>query len=117
MLCIGLAGKPQGRLSHRSCGGVLSVSQVPPSLWARRGGYGKVVCTGGLSKSFGLSGLRCGWLVAPPELLQVFVHPETVLPKALHRMAPASGLFSTLHQLRVFAGHSRKLWSTFQHSL
>jgi aspartate/methionine/tyrosine aminotransferase len=45
--------------------------QVPPSLWAKRGGYDKVVCTGGLSKSFGLSGLRCGWLVAPPELLQV----------------------------------------------
>ena len=49
----------------------LIVLQVPPSLWERRGGYGKVVCTGGLSKSFGLSGLRCGWLVAPPELLQV----------------------------------------------
>lgn len=57
---------------HRSCGSAY-VMQVPPSLWEKRGGYSKVVCTGGLSKSFGLSGLRCGWLVAPPELLQVHI--------------------------------------------
>ena len=73
----------QCTLSWRSRAQCVPSSQVPPSLWARRGGYGKVVCTGGLSKSFGLSGLRCGWLVASPELLQV-VYP--VLPK--HRNHP-----------------------------
>ncbi|MET0619430.1 MAG: aminotransferase class I/II-fold pyridoxal phosphate-dependent enzyme [Thermoanaerobaculia bacterium] len=34
-----------------------------PTFWGR---YGKVIVTGGLSKAFGLPGLRIGWIVAPP---------------------------------------------------
>jgi hypothetical protein len=34
------------------------------SLWGR---YDKVIVTGGLSKAYGLPGLRIGWIVAPPE--------------------------------------------------
>lgn len=41
--------------------------EVTPSFWGR---YGKVVCTGSLSKAFGLPGLRLGWLVAPPALVE-----------------------------------------------
>ena len=36
------------------------------------GRYEKVVVTGGLSKAFGLPGLRAGWIVAPPTLIRHF---------------------------------------------
>jgi aspartate/methionine/tyrosine aminotransferase len=29
---------------------------------------GKIVCTSSLTKAYGLGGLRCGWIVAPPDL-------------------------------------------------
>ncbi len=35
-----------------------------PSLW---GAYDRVVAVGGLSKAYGLPGLRVGWVVAPPD--------------------------------------------------
>lgn len=35
-----------------------------------RGRYERVAVTGGLSKAFGLPGLRIGWVVAPPALVQ-----------------------------------------------
>ena len=37
------------------------------SLW---GGYEKTLITNGLSKSYGLPGLRIGWLVGPPKLVE-----------------------------------------------
>jgi aspartate/methionine/tyrosine aminotransferase len=40
-----------------------------PSFWGR---YEKVVITSGLSKAFGLGGLRTGWVVAPPKLIEEF---------------------------------------------
>lgn len=36
------------------------------------GRYDKLVITGGLSKAFGLPGLRTGWIVAPPEQIAQF---------------------------------------------
>ena len=36
------------------------------------GRYDKLVITGGLSKAFGLPGLRTGWIVAPPEQISQF---------------------------------------------
>lgn len=41
--------------------------QETPSFW---GEYDKVIVVGGLSKAYGLPGLRLGWLVAPGELVR-----------------------------------------------
>lgn len=40
---------------------------ITPSFWGR---YDKVVCISSLSKAFGLPGLRVGWLVAPPQMVE-----------------------------------------------
>lgn len=37
-----------------------------PSLW---GQYDRLFCTGGLSKAYGLPGLRTGWIIAPPPMI------------------------------------------------
>jgi len=37
-----------------------------PSFW---GGYDRLVCTNSLSKAYGLAGLRLGWVVAAPALI------------------------------------------------
>jgi len=47
-------------------GAEISGNAATPSFWGR---YEKVVVTSGLSKAFGLPGLRVGWMVAPPKLI------------------------------------------------
>src|SRR3989454_836440 len=39
--------------------------KTTPSFW---GGYERVIAVNGLSKAYGLPGLRIGWIVAPPAL-------------------------------------------------
>jgi aspartate/methionine/tyrosine aminotransferase len=41
--------------------------RMTPSFW---GGYERVLCTGGLSKAYGLPGLRTGWVVGPAEMIE-----------------------------------------------
>jgi aspartate/methionine/tyrosine aminotransferase len=38
-----------------------------PSFW---GEYDRLFCTGGLSKAYGLPGLRMGWIIGPPAAIQ-----------------------------------------------
>ncbi len=56
---------------------------LTPTVWGR---YERVVVTSGLSKAYGLPGLRIGWLVCPPSLAQTLwgVHDyTTIAPGAL----------------------------------
>jgi hypothetical protein len=38
-----------------------------PTFWGR---YDRVLATGGLSKAFGLPGLRTGWVIGPPRVIE-----------------------------------------------
>jgi aspartate/methionine/tyrosine aminotransferase len=38
-----------------------------PSFWGR---YSRLVCTGSMSKAYGLAGLRIGWLVSDPATIE-----------------------------------------------
>ena len=56
---------------------------LTPTFWGR---YDKLVVTSGMSKAFALPGLRLGWMVAPPKLIeQLWVHHDytTLTPGAL----------------------------------
>jgi aspartate/methionine/tyrosine aminotransferase len=41
--------------------------EISPTFWGK---YDKVIITSGLSKAFALPGLRIGWVVAPPKLIE-----------------------------------------------
>ncbi len=62
-----------------------------PSFWGR---YPRVIVTGGLSKAYGLPGLRIGWILAPAELterLWGYHDYTTIAPNALgDRLARAA---------------------------
>ncbi len=48
-------------------GAEVDVDRSSPTFWGR---YDKAVITSGLSKAFGMPGLRTGWAVAPEELIE-----------------------------------------------
>lgn len=50
-------------------GAEASGDTLSPTFWGR---YEKVIVTAGLSKAFGLPGLRIGWIVAPPRWVAAF---------------------------------------------
>jgi len=56
--------------------------RLTPSFWGR---YERTVVTSGLSKAFALPGLRTGWMVAPPNLIEeLWIHHDyTTLTPAM----------------------------------
>jgi aspartate/methionine/tyrosine aminotransferase len=50
-------------------GAEVASDTVSPTFWGR---YPKVIVTAGLSKAFGLPGLRVGWIVAPEKMAASF---------------------------------------------
>ena len=44
-----------------------TTDETTPSFWGR---YDKVLAIGSMSKAYGLSGLRLGWVVGPPETIE-----------------------------------------------
>ena len=65
-----MPGRPlclQQECMSDACAACVRSDDVTPSFW---GTYDRTVCVGSLSKAFGLPGLRIGWIVAPPELLE-----------------------------------------------
>ena len=56
--------------------GAETAGGLSPTFWGR---YEKVVVTSGLSKAFGLPGLRTGWIVAPPALIRRLCHHHDYL--------------------------------------
>ena len=70
-------------------------STLTPSFWGR---HERVVVTGGLSKAFGLPGLRIGWAVGPPAVIRkIWVRHDytTLTPGMLSDRLAAAALEPT----------------------
>ncbi len=55
-------------------GAEVEADEITPTFWGRSD---RVIVTSGLSKAFAMPGLRVGWLVAPPEIIEdVWIHHD-----------------------------------------
>ncbi len=77
-----------------------------PTLWGR---YARVIVTSGLSKAYGLPGLRIGWIVAPPHLLTMlwsYHDYTTIAPSALGDLLARIALAPGRRRLLLERGRS-----------
>lgn len=77
-----------------------------PTLWGR---YARAIVTSGLSKAYGLPGLRIGWIVAPPDLLAMlwaYHDYTTIAPSALSDLLARVALTSGRRRLLLERGRS-----------
>jgi aspartate/methionine/tyrosine aminotransferase len=83
-----------------------------PSFW---GSYDRVIVTNGLSKAYGLPGLRIGWIAAPPELaarLWSYRDYTTIAPGALSDQIAQLALEPETRE-RIFARTRRILQTSY----
>ncbi|MDZ7318215.1 MAG: aminotransferase class I/II-fold pyridoxal phosphate-dependent enzyme [candidate division KSB1 bacterium] len=66
MICQTAARVNAWILSDEVYRGAERIGDLTPTFW---GQTDKVIITGGLSKAYGLAGLRIGWVVAPSEII------------------------------------------------
>lgn len=67
LICHAAAKVNAWILSDEVYRGAEQSGELTPTFWGR---YDKVIITCGLSKAYGLPGLRIGWAVAPPDLIE-----------------------------------------------
>lgn len=81
--------------------------EMTPSFFGR---YDKVAAVGGLSKAYGLPGLRIGWVVAPPEAIdEIWArHEYTTISATILSNKLAAGALSP-DALPLLLGRSRGL--------
>jgi aspartate/methionine/tyrosine aminotransferase len=92
--------------------------KTTPTFWGR---YDRVIVTNGLSKAYGLPGLRIGWIVAPKELIAKMwsnhdyttIAPGT-LSDTLARVAlSANGRARCLERTRNICRHNYPLFNSW----
>jgi aspartate/methionine/tyrosine aminotransferase len=83
-------------------GAEVDTDVVTPTFWGR---YDKVVITSGLSKAFAMPGLRIGWVLAPPKIIErVHEHHDytTLTPGMLSDRLTAYAMQPEVRE-RIFA--------------
>jgi len=81
------------------------------------GRYERVIVTGGLSKAYGLPGLRIGWLVAPPELIaQAWAQKDytTIAANTLSEVFAEAALLCRPQLLARTRGILRERWPVLE---
>jgi aspartate/methionine/tyrosine aminotransferase len=68
-----------------------------PTFW---GGYDRVICTAGLSKAYGLPGLRLGWIIAPPKKVADFWSAKDYTTIGISMLSERLGTFALEPQRR-----------------
>jgi aspartate/methionine/tyrosine aminotransferase len=69
---------------------------------------GPFISTNSLTKSYGLAGLRCGWIVCPVDLAQRFRRTRDVVDNAASAPADRLGAFAFTH-LPALAARARRI--------
>lgn len=82
------------------------------SFW---GQYEKTIITNGLSKAYGLPGLRIGWIVAPPDLIERFwsYHDYTTIGAGMLSNFLATMALNPNIRERIFARTKRILQNNY----
>jgi aspartate/methionine/tyrosine aminotransferase len=83
-----------------------------PSFW---GAYDKVICVNGLSKAYGLAGLRIGWIAAPLDLMKKVwpYHDYTVISPSVLSDLLATIALSPAHRDALLLRTKQILKSNF----
>jgi aspartate/methionine/tyrosine aminotransferase len=98
------------------CGTERHGAEETPSFW---GMYDRLICTNSLSKAYGLSGLRIGWAVAQPDVIEELWrrHEYAVIAAAAPSMTLATIALQPEKRSRLLARQqeiTRAGWAIFE---